>query len=512
MVFTSNEFLLLFLPIALAGFILLRRFSSNQGMVWYLLFISLIFYSWWNPLYVPLLLGSILFNYGLGRAVASGGLPPSSGLWLGVSANLAVLAWFKYSLFLSQAFEPITGFMLPHYDGELPLAISFFTFLQIAYVVDVCRTGKNEGRFSDYALFVVFFPHLIAGPLIHHKELIPQFVKIGRSWRVWQANVVVGMTIFGIGLFKKIGIADTVAPLSDVVFEMARGGADLTLIPAWIGAVAYALQIYFDFSGYSDMAIGLSLMFCLRLPINFNSPYQATSIIEFWKRWHMTLSRFLRDYLYIPLGGGRMGWPRRLLNLMIVMILGGLWHGAGWQFLLWGGLHGAYLVVNHGWRLALGSRQPDMAMPRFLGWAITFTAVIVAWVPFRAADLSTTLNLWASMAGLHGISVPGALRAVGEILPMVRIASADFHPFVILGGYDNLMVMGAALAIALWMPNVYRLIDRRSPALAVTGAPLPRPFALTWSPRVIFAVALMIVVGFCLVINGQGSPFLYFQF
>src|SRR6266403_2077476 len=393
MLFSSYTFLFQFLPATVLAFAAARRHSPRAGIM-VLAGASLFFYGAWRPVYLLLLIASIAVNFALGlrmedplrrRAIGS----------LGVALNLAGLCYFKYTNFIFDSLNVLTGAPLPFVNIVLPLGISFFTFQQIAYLVDVMRGAKVERDIVSYTLFVSFFPHLIAGPLVHHAEMIPQF-KRGRSGRsaVLAAR---GLAIFAAGLFKKVVIADNLAQFVSPVFAHLDAGGGVTTSWAWLATLAYSLQIYFDFSGYSDMAIGLALLFGIRLPVNFRSPYRATSIIEFWRRWHITLSRLLREYLYIPLGGNRLGEQRRYVNLLVTMLLGGLWHGAGWNFVIWGGLHGIYLCINHLWRgwrgdpaLASAAAMNSMAT-RIVSWAVTFFAVVIAWVFFRA---KTTVGAW----------------------------------------------------------------------------------------------------------------------
>src|SRR2546423_7585115 len=391
MLFSSYTFLFQFLPATVLAFAAARRHSPRTGIM-VLAGASLFFYGAWRPVYRFLLIASIAVNFALGlrmedplrrRAIGS----------LGVALNLAGLCYFKYTNFIFDSLNTMPGAPLPFVNIILPLGISFFTFQQIAYLVDVMRGAKVERDIVSYPLFVSFFPHLIAGPLVHHAEMIPQF-KRGRTGRL-AVLAARGLPIFAAGLFKKVVIADNLAQFASPVFAHLDAGGGIPTSWAWLATLAYTLQIYFDFSGYSDMAIGLALLFGIRLPLNFNSPYRSLSIIDFWRRWHMTLSRFLRDYLYIPLGGSRHGPLRRHLNLMITMLLGGLWHGASWTFVVWGGLHGAYLQINHAWRHVVAksprlqrllARYPRAAA--LCGWALTFSAVVVAWVCFRSASLS----------------------------------------------------------------------------------------------------------------------------
>ncbi|HET9700323.1 MAG TPA: MBOAT family O-acyltransferase, partial [Burkholderiales bacterium] len=396
MLFNSYEFIFGYLPLTFLGFFLLARVSHFLAASW-LTLASLFFYAWWNPAYVGLLLGSILFNFiagmSIGRAVARGETRLAGWLLAGsVGGDLLLLAYYKYADFFLSNINAVSGAELPLLGIVLPLGISFFTFTQIAFLVDTWQGKVREYRFVHYALFVTYFPHLIAGPVLHHKEMMPQFA-LGTTYRPHWENIAVGLTIFFIGLFKKTVLADGIAQYVGPVFSAHDAGARLPLLDAWGGALAYTFQLYFDFSGYSDMAIGLSRLFGVQLPLNFHSPYKADNIIEFWRRWHMTLSRFLRDYLYIPLGGSRRGGSRRYLNLMLTMVLGGLWHGANWTFVVWGGLHGFYLMVNHAWhalrrRLGLGDGGRG---GRWAGRVLTFLAVVVAWVFFRAESVDDAL-------------------------------------------------------------------------------------------------------------------------
>ncbi|MFQ5488405.1 MAG: MBOAT family O-acyltransferase, partial [Gammaproteobacteria bacterium] len=339
MLFHSYGFIFLFLPLTLLGFFLLGRYGLLRWALAWLVLASLTFYGWWNVEYLFLLLASIVVNYLLGRALAPSQRTTASArvlLAIGIGLNLALLAYFKYAAFIVGNFNQLLGSDYRVHEIVLPLAISFFTFQQIAYLVDAYYGRAQEYSFLNYSLFVSFFPQLIAGPIVHHREMMPQF-EGRRIFRFSYEDMDVGLLIFCIGLFKKVLLADGMAQFSEPVFAAAAGGLELSFFEAWGGALAYTLQIYFDFSAYSDMAIGLAWMFGIRLPLNFASPYKAINIIEFWRRWHMTLSRFLRDYLYIPLGGNRKGRERRHLNIMATMLLGGLWHGAAWTFVVWGG-------------------------------------------------------------------------------------------------------------------------------------------------------------------------------
>ena len=413
MLFNSYPFIFLFLPLTLWGFFLLGRVSPKLAAGW-LALASLFFYGWWNPIYVALLVGSVLFNYTLGLAIVradAAGRIRHKKRWVvfAIAANLGVLAYFKYANFFLDNLNAVLGTAASLGIIILPLGISFFTFTQIAFLADAYQGKAREYSLVHYGLFVTYFPHLIAGPILHHREMMPQFTR-PEIYRLNYDDIAAGLTIFVIGLFKKVIIADGVGGYVAPVFDAPQAGVTLTFLEAWCGALAYTFQLYFDFSGYSDMAVGLSLLFGVRMPINFHSPYKAVNIVDFWRRWHMTLSRFLRDYLYIPLGGNRKGPARRYVNLMATMLLGGLWHGAGWTFIVWGGLHGVYLVINHAWHALRRGLGHDLghstASGRMLGCFVTFLAVVAGWVIFRADSIGAALAILKGMAGLNGFVVP----------------------------------------------------------------------------------------------------------
>src|SRR5215831_16466028 len=429
--FNSFPFIFAFLPVVLVGFLVLARVSERLAAGW-LTVASLYFYAWWDVRYVALLLASICFNFVLGNRIArqreSRGPQASKRLLIvAITGNLTLLAYFKYALFFLSNLEVLTGRLGTLPAIILPLGISFFTFTQIAFLVDVHRGIVREYRLMHYALFVSYFPHLIAGPILHHREMMPQLEQRATYALNWN-SIAVGLTMFIIGLFKKTVIADDMASFVTPAFSAVAAGRPLTLLEAWGAALAYTFQIYFDFSGYTDMALGASRMFGIVLPLNFNSPYKARSVIDFWRRWHITLSRFLRDYVYIPLGGNRRTISRRYINIMATMLIGGLWHGAAWTFVVWGGLHGVYLLVNHGWR-ALRKYIKVRSLPggSVLATVITFVAIVVGWVFFRAPDLATAATILASMAGQHGVVLPSEWQpsadAVGTWLAITAFSS-----------------------------------------------------------------------------------------
>ncbi|GFN30232.1 MBOAT family O-acyltransferase [Paenibacillus xylaniclasticus] len=414
MLFNSYPFLFVFLPVTLLVYFLLVRIRYTFAAKCWLAAASLFFYGWWDYRYLPLIVASIGFNYTIGRLLgarrADGEVRMEGGrrralLIGGITANLLLLAYYKYADFFLSNWSSVTGTPVSLLKLALPLGISFFTFTQIAYLVDVYKKKAREASFVHYVLFVTFFPHLIAGPILHHSEMMPQFDRLRNKLWSWR-NAASGIYLFVLGLFKKVVVADTMASYADDGFASA-----VHFIDSWVASLSYTFQLYFDFSGYTDMAIGLALLFNIRLPQNFNSPYKAVNIQDFWRRWHMTLSRFLRDYIYIPLGGNRKGEARMLANLMITFLIGGLWHGAGWTFIFWGFLHGAAQVVHRLW-----SRYGPK-MPRWLAWLITFHFVNAAWVFFRAESWQEALRILRGMAGLSGISIYG----LKELAPTIML-------------------------------------------------------------------------------------------
>ncbi|MES2878575.1 MAG: MBOAT family protein [Pseudomonadota bacterium] len=517
MLFNSAEFLFLFLPVLLIIFFQLGRYSHRLAATW-LTAGSLFFYAWWNPAYVGLLLASIVFNYMVGYALARGHDVGSSRrkrlLVLGVSGDLLLLGYYKYANFFIDSLNGTVGTSYSLASIILPLGISFFTFTQIAFLVDAARGHAKEIDFIHYSLFVTYFPHLIAGPVLHHKEMMPQF-KQATTYRFNTEFLTVGMTIFALGLFKKVVLADGVAPYASPVFMAADQGELLGFFQAWGGALAYTLQLYFDFSGYSDMAIGLSYLIGVRLPLNFNSPYKAVNITEFWRRWHMTLSRFLRDYLYIPLGGNKNGPARRYINLIATMLLGGLWHGAGWTFVVWGGLHGLYLVIHHawqGWRARLGHDVSRASRPgRVFGVMLTFLAVVVGWVFFRATTLDAALAILGAMAGRNGVSLPDVLALHGG--PFTAWLAGKGVIFTPGAGRVFIMTfiwIAALLPIVFLAPNTQQIMSGFKPALD-QGIDRYRT-RWVWVANRPWGVIMAFVLACGLLSMARPSEFLYFQF
>jgi alginate O-acetyltransferase complex protein AlgI len=499
MLFNSYTFVFIFLPFTLLVFFGLNRSGPRKMAIAWLVACSLFFYAWYRPANLLLLGASLTFNFLLGIYLGRhvGRHRSKVALVCGLAANLAVLSYFKYANFFLQTIDSLTGMHWSAGTIILPLGISFITFQKIAYLVDAYR-GKVRGyNFLDYCLFVTFFPQLIAGPIVHHSEVIPQFTK-RKEYRLNAEDLGVGLTQFIFGLFKKVVIADRMALYAAPIFEAARTGTAPSFLDAWIAALAYTFQLYFDFSGYSDMALGLGRMFGIKLPMNFNSPYKAANITEFWRRWHMTLSRFLRDYLYIPLGGNRRGPVRRYLNLMITMLLGGLWHGAGWTFVVWGGLHGTYLVMHHGWK-ALREKRATGSTPTSAGlWAgrgLTFLAVVLAWVFFRAADFATAGRMFRAMFGGEGFHMVSSFR--------LETAGAWL----------------TTLLVAVWfMPNTQEFLARFAPSLEYAEGRMARPTTgqlfrgLQWRPSALWAFIVAVVAIFSITQMSRVSEFIYWQF
>jgi alginate O-acetyltransferase complex protein AlgI len=508
MLFSSYKFVFIFLPTILLAFALGRMHSARAAVV-VLTIASLYFYAAWKHTYVLLLLGSILLNFSLGLLASQHGLRRTIVI-AGVILNLLLLGYFKYATFLADNFNLLAGTDLKFEKIVLPIGISFFTFQQIAYLVDVKRNAPVERNPVNFTLFVTFFPHLIAGPLVHHAEMIPQFKRSDlKRFSVLAAR---GVAIAVAGLFKKVVLADSFAQFATPAFQHVDGGGTISGFWAWTATLAYALQIYFDFSGYSDMATGLALMFGIRLPINFRSPYKACSIIDFWRRWHITLSRFLRDYLYIPLGGNRAGALRRYANVMITMLLGGLWHGPSWTFVAWGAVHGVCLVANQLWRgtiinlprlnAALG-RVPE-PLRGAAGWGTTFSLVLASWVLFRATTMRGALSMLSAMWGIS------RSETTTTFVPAASIRFADLPWTLSIDSYAAIAAtaVGVGLVITIALPStmdVFRYREYRRPPLAKRGR-------WQWRPTGWWALGVAIALSLSIFGMWQHLEFLYFQF
>jgi alginate O-acetyltransferase complex protein AlgI len=543
MLFNSTEFLFVFLPVTLAGFYLLGPVSRNSAIRW-LIFASLIFYAWWRPVNVLIIAPSIVVNYIIARILLR--LNDSKGparasqaaLLLGVSFNVIFLGVFKYTDFMSSAINDVFGANLVLRHIILPLGISFITFQKIAFLVDVQAGKIRSFTFQDYCTFVLFFPQLIAGPIVHYREMMPQFQSA--SCRFNSEDFVVGLTLLSLGLFKKVVLADHIAPLVTPIYQQAATEGGTSFLMAWMAALGFTLQLYFDFSGYSDMALGLARFFGIRLPQNFNSPLRASSIIDFWLRWHMTLTRFLTAYLYNPLqlwltrrrlAKGQRGFsgPNTqlgafltllMLPTILTMFVSGLWHGAGYGFIIWGLLHGLYLTINHGWRLVAArlwpSRESYVRVMKPVGWILTFISVTVSMVFFRSTTTSSAVDIIKGLTGLHGIALPQALfdrsGQLGVALHRLGVTSVEswsVHSFSQLAIWISVLMF-----IALVCPNTLEILSNYEPALGVKPRPTKLGIArvLEWNASLPWAIAMAGIAAIAIVSIGGPSEFLYWQF
>lgn len=469
MLFNSYEFILLYLPITLILYYQLAKRISNSAAKNFLIFASLCFYSYWDISNLPILLTSILVNYLFGHLLSKN--RSKFILTAGIAFNLLFLGYFKYTDFILQNMNAFVRTSFELQSIVLPLGVSFFTFTQTAYLVDVYRGETKEYTKSDYLLFVTIFPHLIAGPILYHKDMVPQF-SVAENYKLNYKNLTYGIVWFTIGLFKKVVIADKLAIWANQVFNNTT---DLTMLDAWGGALAYSLQLYFDFSGYSEMAIGLGLLFNYDLPLNFNLPYRTTSIIDFWRRWHMTLSAFLKNYLYIPLGGNRCNSHMR--NILITMFLGGLWHGAGWTFIFWGVLHGIFICINHLWR------KTNINLPKFVNWLLTFNAVNLAWIFFRANSFESAMSIVKAMFDVSRFVLPFNKHLV-KFLEMSSIELT-------------------VLSFSDWLNIII--------ALLVSLIVIKKDKIENYNPVIVACITSMIFV-YSVINFNQKSEFLYFQF
>lgn len=520
MLFNSGIFLFGFLPVALFGFFALGLLDLRKSAVVWLTLTSLVFYGWWNPGYLPLLIVSVVINFWIGRLLARD--RSRRLLIFGIALNLAALGYYKYAGFLAETVDALFGLGLPIPHILLPLAISFYTFQQIAYLCDSYDGLAKETSFASYSMFITFFPHLIAGPITHHKEMIPQF-DAPEIFRPQAQMLAVGVTVFLIGLLKKVMIADTIAGYVDPAFSAAVAGNPLTFFEAWGGALAYTLQIYFDFSGYSDMAIGLGLMFGIRLPINFDSPLKASSIIDFWARWHITLTRFVTAYIYNPItmkiSRRRMAagkpMPKRgrmsagtFLELVafptiLAFLIIGIWHGAGWQFAAFGLIHGLYLTVNHGWRAVKKSRKWDGADdgPAFEAAYVllTLACVVVGLVFFRSPDIASASRYVASMTGLNGVVFHAT-----EMLSPLQVELMAFL-LMIVWLFPNTQEWLRRFPTGLGPIREPGWLERRLTNLGISTA---------WRPSPAFGVAVGLIGFFALAraLSLAPTEFIYFNF
>jgi len=522
MLFNSYEFIFVFLPAVVAVFFTVGRVSRTWALRW-VIGASLFFYGCWRPLNVLIIAPSVAINFALARVLQRLLKKGSRGsaravLLAGIAFNVAFLGYFKYSNFFVDVINDAAGTHMVLARIILPLGISFITFQKIAFLIDVHAGRVESFTLQDYCLFVLFVPQLIAGPIVHYREMMPQFH--GVSCRFDKDNVSVGLTLFAFGLFKKVILADSIAPLVTPVYQLAAAGSSVALLPAWMAAIGFTFQIYFDFSGYTDMALGIARFFGIRLPPNFNSPLKASNIIDFWLRWHMTLTRFLTAYIYNPLalwltrrraargsGLARLNkGPAAFMELLmfpilLTMLVSGIWHGAGYTFMVWGVLHGVYLTLNHAWRLLRPKLWKDKsAYERFMqpgGFVITFLCVAASMVIFRSANLRTARDLLAGIIGLHGIGLSQLRSAVG------------------IGLTRGAFWIGAAAFIALLCPNTLQMLSRYEPALGWKPSPrepVTARTAIVWGPSLAWAAAISIVATIGILHLGGQSEFLYWQF
>jgi len=486
LLFNSYVFIFAFLPITFLVYFVLNHLRLTVAGKTFLVFASLFFYGWWSVVYVPVILSSIGVNFLIGISLSKEQkfvwMSRKTVLILGIVFNIGLLAYFKYTNFFLENINALLGTEIPLLAIILPLGISFFTFTQIAFLVDAYKNEVKEYSLVHYMLFVTYFPHLLAGPILHHKEMMPQFAN-RYNWVICWRNVAMGLFLFVIGLFKKVVIADSFAIWANAGFDSA---ATLNFFEAWATSLSYTFQLYFDFSGYVDMAIGISLMFNIRLPINFNSPYKARDIQDFWRRWHITLSRFLRDYIYIPLGGNRVGNYRNYINLFAVFLIGGLWHGAAWTFVVWGALHGGAIVIHRIWK------DLGLKMNYLLAWVITFNFINITWVFFRAKEWEDAVKVLRSMFQLHDIVLPAFLMSKLDLAGQFGICFGNIFGDI-KGGVDTLIWLFAAFVITLFMKNSMEMV---------------RAFSVKLS-TLLFVVMLFVVSFFHI---QKYSEFIYFQF
>jgi len=541
MLFNSYEFIFAFLPIALAGFFLLGRVSRGLALGW-IIAASIFFYAWWRPVNVLIIGPSILINYAIARSLVVLSVDKTRAQWaralliVGIVFNVCFLGYFKYLNFLTTAVNDLTGTTFVLERIVLPLGISFITFQKIAFLIDVQARRVQSFSFRDYCLFVLFFPQLIAGPIVHFREMMPQFHQV--TCRFNKDNLAVGLTLFLFGLFKKVVLADGVAEHVTPIFDQSSAGVAIPLIQSWIAAVGFTLQIYFDFSGYTDMALGLGRCFGVRLPLNFDSPLKASSIIDFWLRWHMTLTRFLTAYIYNPLvlaltrrrfakglpgvAGGKASLGAFLQLIagptLLTMFISGMWHGAGYLFVAWGVLHGIYLTINHAWRILVARLWTDKdryeRVMEPVGFVLTFLCVAVAMVLFRSRTAAGASELLQGMVGMNGVSLPS------QIYDRIDSLTTLLEPLIdiAVGGSATELAtaviwIGALLVIAVAAPNSLQIMSRFEPALGFKVRPLSKlGRAVIWRPALQWALATAAIVVPAVMRLGGKAEFLYWQF
>ena len=522
MLFNSPIFLFVFLPTTVLCYLAVRQLAGPRGVLALLLTASIVFYGWWNPAYVPLLLGLALFNSLVARAITACRRAGQANrvtllLTFGIAVDLMVLGYFKYTDFLIDSANVLLRENYPLQHIILPLGISFFTFQKIAYLVDSSRGDVIDHDLLEYCFFVMFFPQLLAGPITHHSEIFSQ-IKGPWAFAIKPSNFMLGLTIFVIGLFKKVVLADHFAPLVSPAYDAVAAGEKLNFFLAWQSAIAFKFQLYFDFSGYSEMALGAARLFGIQLPLNFNSPYRALNVVDFWRRWHMTLTRFLRDYVYIPLGGSRRGTPRLYLNLMITLALSGLWHGAAWHFVIWGSLQGASMVVAHAWRSVW--RPINAWWSHTIARLLTFFVLTMILVMHRAPSTEVALEIYRGM-----INLPSTwYDSLGPLASVLGWLGVRFHAPPVGGDELELVLWFVAWIAFVWfLPNTQQLLARWHPAYNYgvvereRDRPLPEripafTLVMQWRPNIAGAVFVGVLAAIACLSLRHISEFLYFKY
>jgi len=511
MLFHSYEFIFGFLPATFAIFVIVHKLLGRPQALLWLIAASFIFYGQWSPLHAALLGASIVVNFGFARALIAlkeNKAASRAVLLAGVTANLGALGYFKYTNFLLENINAFAGTGFSNLEVFLPIGISFYTFIQIGYLVETYNRQVNETKLADYALFASFFPYITAGPIVLQREMMAQY-HAQQTKLLDAGRIATALSVFGIGLFKKLALADSIAPFADTVFNGVAGGAPVGMDVAWVGALAYTLQLYFDFSGYTDMALGVGMLFGLKLPLNFNSPLKAGSIMDFWRRWHMTMTRFFTNYLYTPLAVAMMrraltkrhGATRRFLlavamPISFTFLLAGIWHGAGWTFVVFGLIHGVALAVNHAWREASMPR-----MPHSVGWLMTMGVVVTGLVVFRAPDMATATTILLSMTGLDAFLAAGTAQAMAPV-------TVD-----LIAGQGWILLLAA---IALICPNVQQIMRNNwyssDPAPEEDADESRTPAWLRWRLSPTWALASGVVLTIALASLSGDTQFVYYQF
>jgi D-alanyl-lipoteichoic acid acyltransferase DltB (MBOAT superfamily) len=542
MLFNSAEFLFVFLPVTLSGFYLLGTISRTSALRW-LIIASLVFYAWWRPVNVLIITPSIAVNFTLAwillRLSEREGSRSASKVvvLLGILFNVVFLGVFKYTDFISGTINDVFGANLVLRHIILPLGISFITFQKIAFLIDVQAGRVKSFTLQDYCIFVLFFPQLIAGPIVHYREMMPQFH--AASCRFDKENVAVGLTLLLFGLFKKVVFADNIALYVTPIYEHSAAGDGTSLFLAWMAAIGFTLQIYFDFSGYTDMALGLARFFGIRLPQNFDSPLRASSIIDFWLRWHMTLTRFLTAYIYNPLllwltrrrlakglpvfGGGNTTVGAFIYLLMfptvITMLVSGLWHGAGYGFIVWGLIHGFYLTINHAWRVFAArvwrDRRKYVRVMKPFGFILTFVSVIIAMVFFRSATMTSAIDLVKGIIGLNGIGLPRDLfDHLGPLAERLRAVGVVAESWGFQDFGKTAIWIFVLMFVALACPNTLQILARYEPALGVKSQSTKLAIGsfVEWDASLPWALAVSAIAAIAIYSMGGPSEFLYWQF